>query len=87
MAYGRKSRWITAYVVVSSVLLAMVSTAFAVLFHHGGYDTKLWVALGLQEPMSEIDWAVRGWNNMLSKMNYDADIVFLGDSLTAGSDF
>ena len=39
------------------------------------------------EPVSEIDWAVVGWNNTLIKLDYDADIVFFGDSITRASDF
>lgn len=33
------------------------------------------------------NWAVNGWTNTLKKMHYDCDIVFLGNSITAGSDF
>ena len=33
------------------------------------------------------NWAVNGWTNTLQKMHYDCDIVFLGNSITAGSDF
>lgn len=32
-------------------------------------------------------YAVQGWTNTLKKMNIDCDIVFLGNSITAGSDF
>lgn len=31
--------------------------------------------------------AVRTWTNSLRKMHYDSDIVFFGNSITAGSDF
>ena len=34
-----------------------------------------------------MNWAVAGWTNTLAKLNYDADVVFLGDSITRGSDF
>lgn len=33
------------------------------------------------------DWALIGWTNTLQKMHYDCDIAFLGNSITAGSDF
>lgn len=34
-----------------------------------------------------LDLIARGWNNCLSQLDYDVDIVFLGDSLTAGNDW
>lgn len=32
-------------------------------------------------------WAIRGWTNTLQKMSYDADICFLGNSITYASNF
>lgn len=32
-------------------------------------------------------WALRSWTNTLEKMQIDCDIVFYGNSITAGSDF
>jgi len=32
-------------------------------------------------------WAVQGWTNTLKKMNIDCDVVFLGNSITNGSNF
>lgn len=41
----------------------------------------------MKERRVEKNWAVVGWNNTMQKLDYDADIVFFGDSITRGSDF
>lgn len=32
-------------------------------------------------------WCIKGWNNTLQKLNCDVDVVFYGNSITAGSAF
>ena len=32
-------------------------------------------------------WAIRGWTNTIKKLRIESDIVFFGNSITAGSDF
>ena len=32
-------------------------------------------------------WCIKGWTNTLNKLNYDADVVFFGNSITCGGDF
>ncbi len=74
-----------------------VLTLFALLFifFRADYDTKLLVKLGLKNPVTppsanaqkETNWTAVGWNNCLEKLDYDADIVFFGDSITRNSDF
>lgn len=34
-----------------------------------------------------INWSQVAWNNCMEQLSYDADIVFIGDSLTAGENF
>jgi len=79
--------WLKVYAVSISICAIFILSAFLVLFFHGEYDTKILVKLGIKEPEVKTNWAVKGWNNMLEKMDYDADIVFFGDSITSGSDF
>lgn len=43
------------------------------------------VTLSIHE--KEMNRVLRGWINCLKKLNYDADVCFFGDSLTANSDF
>lgn len=57
------------------------------LMYREGYHTKLLVRLGWREEKKETNWALYSWSNMVEKLNYQADIVFFGDSITRGSDF
>lgn len=43
--------------------------------------------LGLKRRQSNPSYSVMGWNNCISSLNYDCDIVFLGDSLTYNRNF
>ncbi len=53
-----------------------------------GYAYKLKVSLGfVEKPLPPDYWAVKGWENTMLKLNYKADVVFLGNSITYGGDF
>ena len=75
------------YAIVISVLFVLLFAAFGSLLHRGGYLTKLLVKLGLKTQQAKPNWAVFSWNNTMEKLDYQADIVFFGDSITRGSDF
>lgn len=83
----RKNKWLKIYAILTSICAILILAAFCFVFHRAGYDTKLLVKLGLREPVAETNWAVVSWNNTMEKLNYDADVVFFGDSITRGSDF
>lgn len=76
---------------IYSVLITMVAlfsiAAFLAVFFHAGYDDKILVKLGIRERKTEKNWAVFSWDSCLDKLEYDSDIVFLGDSITRGGDF
>lgn len=82
-----KHNWLKIYAIFVTICVFFVLAAFGVVFHRAGYDTKVLVKLGLIEQTEKTNWAVVGWNNTLEKLDYDADVVFLGDSITCGSDF
>lgn len=75
------------YAIAVTVLFVFVSVAFVALAHRGGYFRKLFVKLGWRNPKTTTNWAVFSWNNTMEKLDYQADIVFFGDSITRGSDF
>ncbi len=75
------------YSICITVVAILLLIAFLVLFFHAGYHTKILVKLGLAEPASAPNYALVAWENCLRKLNYDADVVFLGDSLTRASHF
>lgn len=83
----KKYTFLKLYAIIISVLCLLILSAFLFLFHRAGYDQKILVRLGLAKPTAEANWAVGGWNNTLMKLDYDADVVFLGDSITSDSDF
>lgn len=70
-----------------TIFLILCIILFLFVFHRAGYDIKLLEKVGILEQQHEIDWTANGWERSLNKMHIDADIVFFGDSITAGSDF
>ena len=51
---------------------------------------KMEIRLGWKEqvPQDRGDyWCIQGWTNTLKKLDYDADVVFFGNSITRGGDF
>ncbi len=81
-----KKRW-KAYCIFITCVAILSTAAFAFLFFRGNYDTKLLVKLGLKDPVPVRNYALIAWENCLDKLDYDADVVFLGDSIIRGSDF
>ncbi len=75
------------YIIVLCVIALLGITASCVLFFHGGYDDKILVKLGLKEYEPKTNWSTVSWNSCLAKLGYDADIAFLGDSITSGGNF
>lgn len=41
-----------------------------------------------RDPLTRGDyWCIQGWTNTLKKLDYDADVVFFGNSITCGGNF
>lgn len=54
----------------------------------GGYLRRLKIELGIVEaPVKPDYWAVKGWENTLKQLDYKADIVFFGNSITYYGNF
>ena len=81
---NRPLKW---YAVIVTVIMLLVLAAFIIVFTRAGYHTKLLVRLGLQEPVAKTNHALLAWENCLTKLDYDADAVFFGDSITYESNF
>lgn len=76
--------------IVSLFLNVLLIIAVVVSEHYGHAFKDALVRRGLVERNaveSSDYWAVQGWTNTLKKMNIDCDVVFLGNSITNGSDF
>ena len=50
----------------------------------GGYIDKALAKVGVKEYEPPTDWTLVSWKSSLEAMDYDADIVFFGDSITRG---
>lgn len=92
MNNSKSSKKLKNYAIFISIAFLLVAIAFALVFHRAGYDKKVLIKLGVientntQNVESQIK-AILAWDNCLQKMDYDADIVFFGDSITRDSDF
>ena len=64
-------------------LCIFLSSILGILFIKEATPQKLLAKLNLIE-YENVDYTQRSWNNCIMQLDYDADIVFIGDSLTAG---
>jgi lysophospholipase L1-like esterase len=89
MSEKMKNKKTKFYVVIVTILFVLSTTAFAIVFFRENYPHRIAVKMGWadKDKNKAINYAVIGWNNTLLKLDYDADIVFFGDSITAQSDF
>lgn len=78
----------------SIVVTVVCVLSIGMLVFVGGYKTNFFkrqfVKLGLVklEAKDRGDYyCISGWNNTLKKLNVDVDVVFYGNSITAGSSF
>lgn len=78
-------RWIVCSVCLL-VLCMLLSAILTALYVKAAAPQRLLAKLGFHcaEP---IDWTLESWNSSLEQLEYDADIVFIGDSLTRGENF
>lgn len=75
------------YLIITTIILILVLFVLGLIICREGYVAKIFVKLGWRKNIVKQNWAVISWNNMLEKLNYEADIVFFGDSIIRGSEF
>ena len=68
------------------LVVLFLSSVLSVLFIKHSTPQHLLAKLGIIEE-SETNYALLSWNWSLDQLDYDADAVFIGDSLTIGEDF
>lgn len=68
------------------VLCILSSSFIALLFVKESTPQRALNKIGFnfEQP---INWTLFSWNNSLEQLEYDSDIVFIGDSLTCGENF
>lgn len=81
---------------VVSLVLSLVANVvlLAGIYFIGGVKTNFFKRVGTRMGIREMDpkdrpdyWCIRGWMNTLNKLDYDADVVFFGNSITCGGNF
>lgn len=74
-------------IILLSVLCLLFFFGFVTLFVRENYTYKILVKMGIKKKTVETNMAVLGWLNCLKKIDYNADIVFFGDSITCDGNF
>lgn len=87
MSDNKKIKFLSIYAVLITILFVLILVALIVVRNTKPANDIVGAKPAVIDEFGEIDWAVRGWNNTMQKLDYDADIVFFGDSITAVSDF
>ena len=75
------------YSIIITLFCIISLTISALILYREGYLFRILGKLGVIEYKPKRNWAVFSWNNMAEKLDMEADIVFLGDSITRGSNF
>jgi lysophospholipase L1-like esterase len=70
---------------IVSNLVTLCCLAFVAHRYNVWRDVK--VRLGFEQPVYADNWAVKGWNNTIEKLDCQRDVVFFGSSSISNSDF
>ncbi len=76
-------------IIVTTILLLLcllLSATIGVLYVKKATPQRLLSKLGFSFP-AETNWTLESWNSSLGQLDYDSDIIFIGDSLTRGENF
>lgn len=81
---------------VVALVLSLVANVVLLgsIYFIGGVKTNFFRRIGTRmgvcetKPQDRGDyWCIKGWTNTLNKLDYDADVVFFGNSITCGGNF
>lgn len=81
---------------IVTLVLSLVANVvlLAGIYFIGGVKTSFFRRIGTRMGICEMNpkdrgdyYCISGWTNTLNKLNYDADVVFFGNSITRGGDF
>lgn len=81
--------------IVSLVMSLLANVILLVgMYYIGGVKTNYFRRIGSRMGICEMSaksrgdyWCIIGWTNTLNKLEYDADVVFFGNSITGGGNF
>lgn len=77
--------WITVSIILLLICILLTAT-LGILYVKKATPQRLLSKLGFHFP-EETNWTLESWNSSLEQLDYDSDIVFIGDSLTRGENF
>ena len=81
---------------VVALVLSLVANVVLLgsIYFIGGVKTNFFRRIGTRMGVCEKKtqdrgdyWCIKGWTNTLNKLDYDADVVFFGNSITCGGNF
>jgi lysophospholipase L1-like esterase len=90
MKDSKNRRGLIMTLVLSLVANVILLVGIYVIGQKSHFFRKMEIRLGWKEqlPKDRGDyWCILGWTNTLKKLNFDADVVFFGNSITCGSNF
>lgn len=90
MKDSKNRRGLVVALVLSLVANVVLLGGISLIEMKTHFFKRVGASVGLCElnPRSRGDyWCIRGWTNTLQKLDYDADVVFIGSSLTTGGRF
>ena len=77
--------WITVSIILLLICILLTAT-LGILYVKKATPQRLLSKLGFHFP-EQTNWTLESWNSSLEQLDYDSDIVFIGDSLTRGQNF
>ena len=82
---NRHSKWIVVSIILF-IICIFLSATLVILYVKQAPPQRILQRIGFNNS-KEIDWTLISWNSSLKQLEYDSDIVFIGDSLTSGENF
>lgn len=80
------NKLLTIVTIILLLLCILLSATIGVLYVKKATPQRLLSKLGFKFP-AETNWTLESWNSSLEQLDYDSDIIFIGDSLTRGENF
>ncbi|MBQ8694683.1 MAG: hypothetical protein IJ513_03465 [Bacteroidaceae bacterium] len=82
---------VSAWILCTSVFVNVSLLGVAAFYEFRTHEVQIILSdLGLcniEDRLRPDFWCIQGWTSCVRKLNYKADIAFMGNSITAGSDF
>lgn len=81
----KSSKWIAVSIILF-IICILLSATLVILYVKNAPPQKILQRIGFEIP-KETNRTLESWNSSLKQLEFDSDIVFIGDSLTRGENF